>query len=94
MTIKPIRTEQDYRSALDVLEQLMDAEPGSPEEEQLEVLGTLVWAYEQQHDPVGKVPRDVRPADRHAGAGSAAARTARGPDRGVRRARRLVRGPH
>ncbi|MEZ4674194.1 MAG: hypothetical protein R2932_08135 [Caldilineaceae bacterium] len=54
MTIKPIRTEQDYHNALSKLEHLMDAEPGSPEEEQLEVLGTLVWAYEQQHDPLGK----------------------------------------
>lgn len=54
MTIKPIRTAQDYCTALAELEQLIDAEPGSREEEHLEVLGTLVWAYEQQHDPVGK----------------------------------------
>ncbi len=52
--IKPIRTAQDYQSALAMLETLMDAEPGSANEERLEVLGTLVWAYEQQHDPVGK----------------------------------------
>lgn len=54
MAITPIRTEQDYRSTLAELEQLMDAEPGSPEEDKLEVLGTLVWAYEQKHLPVGK----------------------------------------
>jgi HTH-type transcriptional regulator / antitoxin HigA len=43
-----------YQTIRKGLEQLMDAEPGSAEEDRLEVLGTLVWAYEQQHDPVGK----------------------------------------
>jgi len=55
ITIGPIRTEEDYRNALDKLEQLLDAELGSPEEDQLEILGTLVWAYEQKHDPIGKL---------------------------------------
>lgn len=54
VTITPIRTEEDYHAALITLEALMDAAFGSAEEAHLEVLGTLVWAYEQQHHPVGK----------------------------------------
>lgn len=54
MDIKPIRTEEDYRAALAEIEPLMDAAPGSPEEDRLEVLSTLVWAYEQEHYPVDK----------------------------------------
>lgn len=52
--IKPIRTEDDYDEALAELETLMDAEPGTSEEERLEVLSTLIWAYEQEHYPVDK----------------------------------------
>ena len=54
MIVTPVRTEQEYLTALAELEQLMDAEPGSPEEDRLEVLGTLVWAYEQKHHPIDK----------------------------------------
>lgn len=54
MTIKPIRSEDDYDAALAELETLMDAEPGTAEEERLEVLSTLVWAYEQEHYPIDK----------------------------------------
>jgi HTH-type transcriptional regulator/antitoxin HigA len=32
----------------------MDAEPGTPEEEELEIVSTLVWAYEQEYYPVDK----------------------------------------
>lgn len=49
MQIESIRTESDYRSALQEIEALMDAEPGSPAEERLDVLATLVAAYEEQH---------------------------------------------
>ncbi len=48
----PIRTEADYRAALDEIERLFDAEPNTPECDLLEVLTTLVEAYEQQHYPI------------------------------------------
>ncbi|MBD2533395.1 transcriptional regulator [Nostoc flagelliforme FACHB-838] len=49
---RPIRTEADYRAALDEIERLFDAEPNTPECNLLEVLTTLVEAYEQQHHPI------------------------------------------
>lgn len=49
MEIKPIRTEVDYETALQEIERLFDAEPGTPEGDRLEVLSTLVEAYEEQH---------------------------------------------
>ena len=52
MDIKPIYTENDYRATLAEIERLMDAAPGSPEEERLDVLATLAAAYEEQHYPI------------------------------------------
>jgi HTH-type transcriptional regulator/antitoxin HigA len=52
MEIKPIKTEQDYDQALAQIERLMDTVPGTPEGDQLDVLTTLVEAYETQHFPV------------------------------------------
>ncbi|HRJ41379.1 MAG: hypothetical protein KJZ86_25080 [Caldilineaceae bacterium] len=52
MNIKPIYTEGDYRATLAEIETLMDSAPGSPEEERLDVLATLVAAYEEQHYPI------------------------------------------
>ncbi|NJM70450.1 MAG: transcriptional regulator [Scytonema sp. RU_4_4] len=49
---RPIRTEADYRAALSEIERLFDAEPNTPECDRLEVLTTLVEAYEQQHYPI------------------------------------------
>jgi HTH-type transcriptional regulator/antitoxin HigA len=48
-TIKPIKTEADYEAALAAIAQLMEAEAGSTEGDQLEVLVTLVEAYEARH---------------------------------------------
>jgi HTH-type transcriptional regulator / antitoxin HigA len=47
-TIKPIRTEQDYESALLRIESLMTAEANTPEADELEVLATLVELYEEK----------------------------------------------
>lgn len=47
--MKPIRTEQDYRAALVRIDRLMDAEPGSPEGEDLDVLVDLVELHEIKH---------------------------------------------
>ena len=52
MEIKPIRTEADYRATLKDIESLMMAAPESPEGERLEVLVTLVEAWERTHYPM------------------------------------------
>lgn len=52
MKPKVLKTEADYEAALAHLETLMDATPGSPEEEELEVFALLIEAYEQQHYPI------------------------------------------
>ena len=53
MKPRVLKTEADYKAALAHVETLMDAAPGSPEEEELEVFGLLVEAYEQEHIPIG-----------------------------------------
>ena len=52
MDIKPIKTDADYRAALKEIERLMMAEPDTPEGEKLDVLVTLVEAYERKHYPL------------------------------------------
>ncbi len=52
MDIKPIRNAADYRAALKEVEGLMMAEPDTPEGEKLDVLVTLVEAYERRHYPM------------------------------------------
>ena len=49
MEIRPIRNEHDYQAALQEIERLMDAAPGSSEEDKLDVLATLVSVYEAEH---------------------------------------------
>jgi HTH-type transcriptional regulator/antitoxin HigA len=52
--IKPIRTEADYLAALREVSRLIDLDPAadSPDGERLDVLGTLVQAYEARHCPI------------------------------------------
>src|SRR5499427_4313665 len=52
-TIRAIRTEADYRAALARIDALMDAELGTPEGEELDVLTDLVELYEARHVPMG-----------------------------------------
>jgi len=52
MDIKPIKTESDYEAALQEVEPLMDAEPNTPEGDHLDVLATLVEAWEVKHHPI------------------------------------------
>lgn len=52
MDIRPIKTEADYQATLKEIEGLMMAEPGSEEGDRLDVLVTLVEAYEREHYPV------------------------------------------
>lgn len=51
--IKPIRSEKDYEEALARIDALMDAVPGSPEFDELDVLADLVELYESRHEPMG-----------------------------------------
>ncbi len=52
MRIRPIKTDADYRMALAEIERLMDAAPGTPAGDRLEVLTTLVEHYESLHEPI------------------------------------------
>ncbi len=52
MDIKPIKTEQDYQKALVEIERLFEAELNTPEQDYLEVLVTLVEAYEKVNYPI------------------------------------------
>ena len=52
MNIKPIKTRRDYTSALAAIEQLMSAPANSAEGDHLDVLVTLVQAYEARHFPL------------------------------------------
>ena len=77
MNIKPIKTEADYRTTLLDIEGLMSAKPDTPQGDRLDLLVTLIEAYEQRHfpldlpDPVaaiqfqmeqkGLAPKDLEP---------------------------------
>lgn len=52
MNIKPIKTEQDYHKALERLELIFDSEIGTPEGDELEILGILIDKYEEINYPI------------------------------------------
>ncbi|MGB5408930.1 MAG: transcriptional regulator [Thiogranum sp.] len=52
MDIRPIKSTQDYERALARVDELMDAEPDTPEGDELDVLVTLVESYENKHFPI------------------------------------------
>ena len=52
MDIRPIKDETDYDAALAEIDRLMDAGPGTPEGDRLDVLTTLVEFYEARHHPI------------------------------------------
>lgn len=52
MDIRPIKTDADYRAALNDIENLMMAQPDTAEGEKLDILVTLVEAYEAKHFPM------------------------------------------
>ncbi len=53
MNIKPIKTKKDYEEALKQIDTLWEAKPNTTRGDKLEVLVTLVEAYEQKNYPVG-----------------------------------------
>ena len=77
VAVKPIRTEADYDAAVARIGELMDAAPGTPEGEELDLLGDLVILYESRHmekelpsptaaiefrmEQAGLAPRDLVP---------------------------------
>lgn len=50
--IKPIRTEADYQAALGEVERLWGAKSGTPRGDRLDVLATLIEAYDERHFPM------------------------------------------
>ena len=50
--LKPIRTKADYEKALREIERLWGAKSGTPEGDRLDVLATLIDAYEAEHYPM------------------------------------------
>lgn len=52
MDIQPIKTEKDYDAALQLIEELWDSEEGTAEGDRLDILITLVDAYEQINHPI------------------------------------------
>jgi len=50
---KAIRTDSDYEAALARIDALMDARPGTPQADELDVLADLVEHYESKHEPLG-----------------------------------------
>lgn len=52
MEIIPIKTEADYRVALREIEALMNSQPDTPEGDRLDILTTLVEAFEEKHYPI------------------------------------------
>lgn len=50
--LKPIKTETDHEAAIEHLESLWGAKPGTPEADQLEILGILIDQYEAQKVPI------------------------------------------
>ena len=77
MNIEPIKTDRDYRRTLEEIEGLMTAERDTPEGDRLDVLVTLVEAWEARHYPIdlpnpiaairyrmeqnGRSPKDLAP---------------------------------
>ena len=52
MNLKPIKTKKDYQQALERLELIFDANNGTKEGDELEILGILIDQYENEHFPI------------------------------------------
>lgn len=52
MNIKPIKSDEDLRSAFKRLQIVFQAQEGTPEADEMEVLVTLIEAYENKHYPI------------------------------------------
>jgi HTH-type transcriptional regulator / antitoxin HigA len=52
MNIRPIKTEEDYQIALNRLEEIFDAQVGTPESDEADILGLIIDEYENKHYPI------------------------------------------
>ena len=52
MELKPIKNENDYNQALERLEVIFDAKPGTKEGDELEILGILIENFENENFPI------------------------------------------
>ncbi len=52
ITVRPIENDEDLAAALCRVEQIIGAKRGTPEGAELDVLGTLIVAYENEHYPI------------------------------------------
>ncbi len=52
MNIKPIRNDDDLQNAFHQLEEVFQAQKGTPEADEMEILVTLIEAYENKHYPI------------------------------------------
>jgi HTH-type transcriptional regulator/antitoxin HigA len=52
MDVRPLKTETDFRRALGEVERLWDADPGTPDGDYVDVLSTLIEAYEAKQHPI------------------------------------------
>ena len=52
MNLKVIKSKKDYQQALDRLEVIFDAKKGTPEGDELEIMGILIEQYENAHFPI------------------------------------------
>lgn len=52
MNVKILKTEEEYFKALERIEDIFDAEPGTPEGDELELLSLLIEKYEDEHYPI------------------------------------------
>lgn len=62
MNFRAIQTAQEHRGALARIEKLMSASANTPEGEELDLLATLVSAYEVQHFPLDADTHSPNPA--------------------------------
>lgn len=52
MTLKPIKTDSDYKQALNRLEIIFDAPTGTSESDEADILGLMIDEYEKKHFPI------------------------------------------
>jgi HTH-type transcriptional regulator/antitoxin HigA len=52
--VKPIRSAADHRAAMAEVKRLWGSKNGTPEGDRLDVLATLIDAYEAQHEPIAR----------------------------------------
>ena len=55
MDLKKINSKEEYEQVLERIYELMDAEPGSPEEEELDLLVDIADKYEEEQFPINKL---------------------------------------